>query len=68
MATKTYTITPANGGEKAVLLDGWVVKGVFVDADHAKFGARICELLNREEAATATTGSTITTLEAAEQR
>lgn len=45
-----YTTTPANAGEKTVLLVGWTVEAVFVGPDHAGLAERVAELLNREAA------------------
>jgi len=44
-----YRVEPANRGEKSVILEGWVVKCVCVDADHAALAAKICRLLNQDE-------------------
>lgn len=48
--TDKYRAEPANGGERSVILDGWVVKIVCMDNDHAELAGRVAELLNREEA------------------
>ncbi len=44
-----YRTMPANGGEKTVVLEGWIVKTVCIDGDHASFAQRIVDALNREE-------------------
>ena len=41
-----YTLMDANNGERHVILEGWQVKAVLVDADHAELGREIVELLN----------------------
>lgn len=45
-----YEVTPANNGERTVLLVGWLTKAVFVGPDHQELAKRVAELLNRDEA------------------
>lgn len=45
-----FTTTPANQGQKTVLLVGWQTKAVFVDPDHESLGERVENLLNADEA------------------
>jgi hypothetical protein len=46
--TNKYTTTPANKGEKTVLLIGWEVQAVFVGPNHAELAAKVEALLNQD--------------------
>lgn len=49
MTDPRYTTTPANGGEKTVLLEGCFVRAVFVEAGHAELAEKVARLLNEAE-------------------
>ncbi len=48
MAEK-YRVESANRGERSVVLEGWKVKCVCVDADHEAFAQSIVAALNHAE-------------------
>ncbi len=47
--TEKYRVESANRGERSVVLEGWMVKCVCVDADHAEFAQAIVAALNHAE-------------------
>ncbi len=44
-----YRAESANGGQRTVILEGWRVKAVCVDEDHAEFAQAIVAALNHAE-------------------
>ena len=49
--TPHYASTPANGGEKTIILEGWVPRIVFLGPGHAELAQECLDLLNEKREA-----------------